>query len=54
MIPGDWSEPCAKGLMPAREHWADWDKKFVFPPTWRRRFMRAFNSGRLEDWREVF
>ena len=54
MIPGDWSEPRARGLVPAREPWADWDKKFVFPPTWRQRFMRAFNSGRLEDWREVF
>jgi hypothetical protein len=54
MIPGDWSEPRAKGLVPPRELWADWDEKFIFPPTWWQRFMRAFNSGRLEDWREIF
>jgi hypothetical protein len=54
MIPGDWSEPRAKGLVPPRELWADWDAKFIFPPTWWQRFMRAFNSGRLEDWREIF
>ena len=54
MTPGDWSEPIAKGLVPSRENWSDWDNKFIYPPTRWQRFMRAFNSGRLKDWRDVF
>ena len=54
MIPADWSEPQAKGLVPSRELWADWDEKFVFPPSRWQRFQRAFNSGRLADWLEVY
>jgi hypothetical protein len=54
MIPGDWSAPRTKGLMPPRELWADWDEKFVYPPSRWQRFQRAFKSGRWADWKEVY
>jgi hypothetical protein len=53
MIPADWSEPRAKGLIPPRELWSDWDEKFVFPPSKWQRFRKAFNSGNLADWLDI-
>lgn len=54
MTAGDWSESAAKNLIPPRELWSDWDEKFIFLPSRWQRFVRAFNSGRLKDWRELF
>jgi hypothetical protein len=53
IIPADWSEPSIRGLVPPRELWADWDEKFIFPPSRRERFRRAFKSGQLSDWLDI-
>jgi hypothetical protein len=53
MIPADWSEPRARGLLPPRELWADWDEKFVHPPNRWQRVKLAFKSGKLADWLDV-
>lgn len=53
MIPADWGVAYAAGLIPARLQYADWDEKFVYPPSRWRRFKRAFKSGNLRDWLEV-